>query len=366
MEKKDLLSVLTCCNEDFEEYRKKADEIRGKNHSNIITYSRNLFLPVTNLCRNRCSYCGFRREEEEAVIMDREMIDRAMEEGLKRGCKEALFTFGEKPDVYEKMRHFLKNRGYEKFTDYLYDLCGSAIEKGLLPHTNAGILIKEEMAHLKEVNVSMGLMLESASDRLCRKGMPHEYSPGKAPKLRLKVIEDAGRLMIPFTTGLLIGISESDEEIANSLISLKNIHEKYGHLQEIIIQNFVPKPGTPMEEWVEPPVEKMARVVVATRLMFNDMGIQVPPNLNFGREEIFLKCGANDFGGMSPVTLDYINPESPWPDIGYLEKKAKAAGFVLKERLAIYPEFIKKGWCTERLKSVVEKYADDDGFVREG
>ncbi|MFQ5975672.1 MAG: 7,8-didemethyl-8-hydroxy-5-deazariboflavin synthase subunit CofG [Candidatus Hydrothermarchaeales archaeon] len=365
MDKKGLMAVLTCGDEDFEDYREKADAIREKKYSNVVTYSRNLFLPVTNLCRNSCSYCGFKRGEEEAMIMDGEMIDRALEKGLKEGCKEALFTFGERPEVYKKMRHFLNEEGYENFVDYLHELCGMAMAKGLLPHTNAGILKREEMTLLNEVNVSMGLMLESVSDRLCLEGMPHEHSPGKTPKLRLRMIEDAGRLKIPFTTGLLIGIGESDEEIVDSLISLKKVHERYGHLQEIIIQNFVPKPGTPMEDHVGPSVGKMARVVVASRLVFNHMSIQVPPNLNFGREEIFLKCGANDFGGVSPITLDYVNPESPWPDISYLEKKANGVGLILKERLAIYPEFIKKGWYTERLKSIIEKYANDDGFVRE-
>ncbi len=360
-----IIEVLTSGDEEFIEYIGKADEIRERNHSNIVTYSRNIFLPVTNLCRNRCSYCGFRQAEEDAVIMDQKTVDGALEEGLREGCKEALFTFGERPDVYGKMRRFLKEGGYGSFSSYLFKLCELAIEKGLLPHTNAGVLSREEMAGLKEVNVSMGLMLESVSDRLCSKGLPHEHSPGKTPKLRLGMIEDAGRLKIPFTTGILIGIGETDEEIAESLIALKKIQGRYGHLQELIIQNFVPKPGTPMEDWPTPSVEKMMRVVVASRLLFIDLNIQAPPNLNPGREEVFLRCGANDFGGVSPVTLDYVNPESLWPDISLLKEKAAMAGFVLKERLAVYPEFIKKGWFTERLKTVVEKYADEDGFVRE-
>ncbi len=365
MDEKMLIEVLTSGDEEFEEFRRKADELREKNFSNVVSYSRNLFLPVTNLCRNSCSYCGFRQGEDKAMIMDHGMVESALEEGVKKGCKEALFTFGERPEVYGKMRHFLDENGYESFVDYIYALCESAIEKGLLPHTNAGILSAEEMARLKEVNVSMGLMLESSSDRLCSKGMPHEFSPGKSPKLRLKMIKDAGRLKIPFTTGLLIGIGETVEEIADSLISLKKVHERYGHLQEIIIQNFIPKPGTPMEGHPKPSLDMMMRVVVASRLLFTTMNIQAPPNLNPGREEIFLKCGANDFGGVSPVTLDYINPESPWPDIDLLRKRTSEAGFVLKERLAVYPEFIKSGWCTERLKSLVEKYADEDGFVRD-
>ncbi len=219
-----IIGVLTSGDEEFIEYREMADEIRERNHSNIVTYSRNIFLPVTTLCRNRCSYCGFRQSEEDAVIMDQKMVEGALEEGLREGCKEALFTFGERPDVYGKMRRFLKEEGYSSFSSYLYKLCELAIEKGLLPHTNAGVLSMEEMEGLKEVNVSMGLMLESVSDRLCGEGLPHEYSPGKTPKLRLGMIEDAGRLKIPFTTGILIGIGETDVEVAESLIALKKIH----------------------------------------------------------------------------------------------------------------------------------------------
>ncbi len=365
MDKKKLIEVLTSGDKEFEEYRRRAEGLREKNFSNIVSYSQNLFLPVTNLCRNNCSYCGFRQGEDKARIMGYSMVERALEEGVKKGCKEALFTFGEKPEVYEKMRFFLDENGYESFVDYIYALCEIAIEKGLLPHTNAGILSAEEIARLKEVNVSMGLMLESSSDRLCSKGMPHEFSPGKSPKLRLRIIEDAGRLKIPFTTGILIGIDETEKEIADSLISLKKVHDRYGHLQEIIIQKFIPKPGTPMDGHPEPSLDKMMRVVVASRLLFKDMNIQAPPNLNPGHEKVFLKCGANDFGGVSPVTLDYVNPESLWPDIDLLRKKTSEARFILKERLAVYPEFIKSGWCTERLKPLVEKYADEDGFVRD-
>lgn len=297
--------------------------------------------------------------------MEKGEVDKALKEGLKKGCKEALFTFGERPEGYKKMRDFLEMRGYENFLEYLYDLCERAIDLGLLPHTNAGILGKGELRYLKDVNISMGLMLENASERLCEEGEAHEHSPGKSPKLRLEMIENAGKLKIPFTTGLLIGIGETNEEIIDSLLALKRIQQKYGHIQEIIVQNFVPKPGTPMENEPGPSLEKMIKATVATRLLFEDMSIQVPPNLNPGREEVFLKCGANDFGGVSPVTFDYINPESHWPEIGYLSSKVRGSGFELRERLAIYPRFVKKGWYTERLKSLVDEYADSEGLVRE-
>jgi FO synthase subunit 1 len=340
-------------NEELIGYMKKASEIRGENHGNIVTYSKNVFIPVTNLCRNRCGYCGFRQEKKEASILTEKQVIEIAREGAEHNCKEALFTFGERPETYKKMKEFLKERGYENFLEYLHHLSEGVIKLGLLPHTNAGILDKEELRYLKDVNASMGLMLENASERLCGKGMPHEFSPGKNPKLRLKTIENAGRLRIPFTTGLLIGIGETDDEIIDSLLALKKVHDRYRHIQEIIIQNFKPKPNTAMEHCPEPSLVRLVKVVIAARTLFRNMSIQIPPNLNLSTAHIFLLCGANDLGGISPITYDYINPEAKWPAVKDLKEVVEGLNLKLRERLPIYPEFIKKGWYPEKIGRLI-------------
>ncbi len=316
-----------------------------------VSYSKNVFIPLTNACRNRCGYCYFRSDSPK--IMSREEVLRTVMLGKKFNCKEALFTFGEKPETNEKIKKTLKTFGYDSIVDYLYDLCEESLKIGLLPHTNAGVIEFSELKMLREVNASMGLMLENASTRLCKNGMPHEKSPGKNPKVRIRFIRWAGRLKIPFTTGLLIGIGENYEEILGSLLVIKRLHEKYGHIQEVIIQNFKPKKGTPMQDHREPSMFKMIKVVAVARLLLNT-NIQVPPNLN-RYWQMFIAYGANDLGGISPVTKDYINPESPWPEINELKVLAREMNIKLKERLPIYPEFIEKGWFSEKVGSVVEK-----------
>ncbi|MDI6654975.1 MAG: 7,8-didemethyl-8-hydroxy-5-deazariboflavin synthase subunit CofG [Candidatus Hydrothermarchaeota archaeon] len=328
----------------------------------IVTFSKNVFIPLTNACRNRCAYCGFRSDAPQ--IMSRAEVLRILEEGKKQRCKEALFTFGEMPESSDKIRRQLKEWGYSSVLEYLYELCEDAINCGLLPHSNAGVIERKEMKMLSEVNASLGLMLENASERLCKKGMPHEHSPGKHPKLRLKVLENAGKLKIPFTTGLLVGIDETFEEILYSLRKIKKINDRYGHIQEIIIQNFKAKKNTPMQDSAEPSLHKMLTVVRAARLILPNMNIQVPPNLNPDTWQIFLSFGANDLGGISPTTKDYINPEADWPKIEKMKILAQKLGLKLRERLPVYPEFIKRGWYSKKLEELIKSYVDEDGLVK--
>jgi len=328
----------------------------------VVTFSKNIFVPLTNACRNRCAYCGFRSDAPR--IMSRTEIQRILEEGKKQQCKEALFTFGEMPESDEKIRRQLRGWGYSSVLEYLYELCEDALEYGLLPHSNAGVIEKQEMKMLGEVNASMGLMLENASERLYKKGMPHEHSPGKRPKLRLKVIENAGKLKIPFTTGILVGIGETFDEILYSLRTIKEINDRYEHIQEVIIQNFKAKKNTPMQDSAEPSLHKMLTVVRAARQILPNMNIQVPPNLNPDTWQIFLSSGANDLGGVSPTTKDYINPEADWPKIEKMKILTETLGLGLRERLPIYPEFIKKGWYSKKLEELIKSYTDEDGLVK--
>jgi len=343
------------------------DNCKGKR----VTYSRKTFIPLTNICRNRCGYCGFRKEpdDNDAEIMKPSKVLSFAKTGSKVHCTEALFTLGEKPEQrYPEVNEDLKRLGYNSTLEYLRDICEMVIKKtGLLPHSNPGVMTKSELADLKEVNASMGLMLENVSDRLCDKGGPHEFSPGKRPELRLATIENAGQLKIPFTTGLLIGIGESPDEIIDSLYAIKEINEKYGHIQEIIIQNFRAKPKTPMESHPEPDVKDIAKTIALARLIFLGMNIQAPPNLSC-EYSAYLSAGINDWGGISPVTKDFINPEAPWPEIKSLKRMTERKDFELKARLPVYPEFIlnKADLLPKSLKSYIISLVDDEGFVKGG
>jgi 7,8-didemethyl-8-hydroxy-5-deazariboflavin synthase CofG subunit len=293
----------------------------------------------------------------------REVVD-ILKKGRRARCKEALFTFGEKPEVIPQIKKKLEHWGYSSIIEYLYKLCEDAIKYGLLPHSNPGVISEEDMRLLREVNASMGLMLENSSERLCQEGMPHYYSPGKNPKERIKVIETAGKLRIPFTTGVLIGIGETWDELLDSIKLLKSLNDKYGHIQEVIIQNFKPKPGTPMENRPEPSIRYMVEAVRLARKTMPTMSIQVPPNLILGSLELYLDAGANDLGGISPFTKDYINPEADWPKIEDLEMVSRKLGVRLRERLPIYPRFISKGWYSEKLKDLIHSYSDSEGLVK--
>lgn len=338
--KQDIMFILNAEREDILEIMKLAN---SKREHDYVTYSKNVFIPLTEICRNDCGYCAFKKDpnDPEAILLKtKEEVLATLKEAEKYGCKEALFTMGEDADTEKAVQDRLSEFGYENMTDYIYDICKMTIEEtNLLPHTNAGNFSFESMKKLKEYNVSMGMMLESSSERLMET-IAHKKSPGKHPKIRLQTIENAGKLKIPYTTGILIGIGEEKEEIADSLLEIKKIQDKYGHIQEVIIQNFTPSPGIEMENHSEPSLLDMVRTVAAAQLLFKGVSVQVPPNLNYDTSQIFLICGTDDWGGVSPLSEDYVNPSSPWPTLDHLEKLTNDAGLKLKERLAIYKKYI--------------------------
>ena len=337
----DLIAILECKKEDILEIMNLAN---SKRESNYVTYSKNVFIPLTKICRNDCGYCAFKQSPDDPdaiILMEKEEVLSTLKEAEKYGCKEALFTIGEDADTEPAVKAKLDKLGYENMIDYIYDICKMTVEEtALFPHTNAGNFSYEDMKKLKEYNISMGMMLENSSERLMHT-IAHEKSPGKNPELRIETIENAGKLNIAYTTGILIGIGETKEEIADSLLKIKEICDKYGHIQEVIIQNFTVSPGIEMENHDEPSLLEMVRTVAAAQLLFDeDVSVQVPPNLNYETSQIFLLCGTDDWGGVSPLSEDHINPSSPWPTLEKLEKLTNDAGYELKERLAIYKKYI--------------------------
>ena len=349
--KKDILDILTSTDSDIIRYMSETVKYR---ENTCITYSKNIFIPLTEICRNDCGYCNFKKnpDDPQAIILkSKDEILESLKEAEQYGCKEAMFAFGEDADEEEIVKLKLAEYGYESMTDYVVDVCQMTLDKtALLPHTNGGNYSYDDLKRLKEVNASMGLMLENSSSRLME--LPaHNKSPGKNPKVRLETIENAGKLKIPYTTGILIGIGENKEEIAESLLAIRELYDKYGHIQEVIIQNFTPIPGIEMEDWPEPSFLDMIRTVIAATLVFKDtdVSIQVPPNLNNDTAQIFLLCGADDWGGVSPVSPDFVNITSPWPGIDELQKLTEDAGFELIERLCVYEKYINSEWLNDLL-----------------
>ncbi|MCX9015332.1 MAG: 7,8-didemethyl-8-hydroxy-5-deazariboflavin synthase subunit CofG [Candidatus Methanoperedens sp.] len=320
-----------------------------------VTFSRNVFIPLTNICRNRCAYCGFRREMEhpEAALLTTAEVETILSKGAHAGCTEALFTFGERPEEVPGFKARLSELGYETIIDHLVELCKLSISKGLLPHCNPGVIGKDELEKLKPYNASMGLMLETTALVEAHRGCA-----GKDPKARLETIENAGKSRIPFTTGILIGIGETHEDRVRSIEAITRLHEKYGHIQEVIVQNFAPKPGTGMASYPAPGIAEIKKTVTMAReLLPPDVAVQVPPNLINPKE--LVKCGASDLGGISPVTIDYINPEEAWPGIPQLREMA---GVPLRERLPIYPGFVREKRYSKELAPLINKYSDPEGF----
>ena len=355
--KEEILTILNATDTDILKYMLETAKYR---ENNLITYSKNIFIPLTEICRNDCGYCNFKKNPDDSkaiILKTKDEVLADLKEAEKYGCKEALFTFGEDADEEEIVQLKLQEYGYETMIDYIVDICQMTLdETTLLPHTNGGNFSYEDLKKLKEVNASLGLMLENSSSRLME--LPaHNKSPGKDPKLRLETISNAGKLKIPYTTGILIGIGETVEEVAESLLAIRDLYDKYGHIQEIIIQNFTPIPGIEMENWPEPSLLDMIRTVTAGTLLFRDtdVSIQVPPNLNNDTAQIFLLCGADDWGGVSPVSPDYVNITSPWPGIDELKKLTEDAGFQLSERLCIYEKYINSDWLNDYL---LEKIAN--------
>ena len=329
----------------LDELLSAATALRAKGKGNLITFSKKVFIPLTTLCRDYCGYCTFRKDPGQpgAHFMTPNEVLAVAEQGRRAGCKEALFSLGDQPErIFSEARDFLQEQGFTRTLDYLAAMCELVLNQtGLLPHSNPGVMDANILARLKESNASVGLMLETVSTRLMRGDLPHAKAPDKVPALRLRTMEEAGKLSIAFTTGILIGIGETLEERIDSLLAIRAMHEKYGHIQEVIIQNFRAKSDIPMAHHIEPTMDDMLRTIAVARLILGpEMNIQAPPNLSYSDFPRLLDAGINDWGGISPVTKDHINPEAAWPQIAKLETETAARGFVLRERLALYPEFL--------------------------
>jgi len=348
-----------------------AAKLRDEGHGNLISYSRKVFFPLTHLCRDVCHYCTF-AQTPKRVASPYLSIDQVLDtarHGAELGCKEALFTLGEKPELrYRAARDALDEIGYASTLEYLHAAASRVYhETGLLPHLNPGTMTAEEITMLRPVAPSMGIMLESASTRLTEKGMPHYGSPDKDPALRLATIEEAGKARIPLTSGILIGIGETRRERMESLLALRDLHFTYGHLQEIIIQNFRAKPNTKMANAAEPDLDELLWTIAVARILFGpSMNIQAPPNLSPGVLRQILGAGINDWGGVSPLTPDFVNPEAPWPHLDELANETAAAGKVLQERLTIYPEYIHNAevWTDTSWHTPLIRMIDSDGLPR--
>ncbi|MDG6921050.1 MAG: 7,8-didemethyl-8-hydroxy-5-deazariboflavin synthase CofG [Nitrososphaerota archaeon] len=367
------IGLLSLTGEAAENLWSAAATLRDRGKGRVVSYSRKVFIPLTNLCRDSCSYCTFRKDpwEPGARIMTPAEVLAVTEAGKAFHCTEALFTLGERPEQrYPEARDTLHTLGYSSTLEYLRDVSELVIqETGLLPHANPGTMTRKEMVSLRDVNASMGLMLENVSERLCEEGGPHHDAPSKHPKVRLATIRNAGELKIAFTTGLLIGIGETAEEIIDSLYAIRELDERYHHIQEVIIQNFRAKPGTPMASHPEPSHEFMLNSVAVARLVLGKgMNIQVPPNLSPDSYAEFLFCGINDWGGISPVTKDFVNPEAPWPEVARVSNDCEKHGFKLRARLPVYPEFVlrKKEFLPEKIANVAASVADSEGYVSGG
>jgi FO synthase len=344
----DAVALIDCPDRDLDDLIAAAGELRDRGKGRQVTYSRKVFLPVTNLCRDRCTYCTFRKDPGDpgAWTMRPDEIAAWSRRGHGLGCKEALMCLGDKPEVaFKEYRATLDELGVRSTIEYVARACEIALQEGLLPHTNAGLMTREEMAMLRPLNASMGLMLENISPRLRERGGVHQAAPDKDPALRIKMIDEAGELKIPFTSGILLGIGETTAERAQSLAAIRASHERHGHVQEVIIQNFRAKPEIAMADAPEPDALEMVRAIATARLVLGaDANVQAPPNLSPNQIELFLRAGINDWGGISPLSKDYVNPEAPWPHIERLGERCARAGFTLGERLAIYPEYIEDEW----------------------
>src|SRR6056297_3080121 len=325
-----------------------AGELRDRVHGNTITYSRKVFIPLTHLCRDVCHYCTFARTPKkiEQPFMPVDEVLELCREGARRGCQEALFTLGERPELrYSAARRALAELGFGSTLEYVAEVSARVLaETGLLPHINAGCMDAGEFALLRPVSASMGIMLESSSERLAQRGMPHFGSPDKQPARRLETLELAGQARVPFTSGILIGIGETRRERIESLLALRSLHIRYGHLQEVIVQNFRAKPGTLMAAAPEPDLDDLLWTIAVARLVFGGaMNIQAPPNLSPGVLPQLVAAGINDWGCVSPLTPDHVNPEAPWPHLLQLERETAAAGKFLDQRLTVYPGYVTAG-----------------------
>ncbi len=348
----------------------EARALRDAGHGRIISYSRKVFVPLTRLCRDSCSYCTFAKTPNQlgTLYQTSEEVLAIARAGLREGCHEVLFTLGDKPEMrYRAAREALNELGFRSTVEYLKAMCALVLkETGLLPHINAGVMDEPEMSILRTVSASQGIMLESAAVRLVERGGPHFGSPDKHPQVRAAMIGVAGQLRIPFTTGILIGIGETRLERIESLLLLRELHVRFGHIQEIIVQNFRAKSGTRMSGAQEPDLEDLLWTAAVARHIFGpEMNIQVPPNLSYASFPQLLNAGISDWGGVSPVTIDHVNPEAPWPHLDRLERATNDAGFHLVERLPVYPAYVHQdGWVDPQVRPSLLKLAEASGFAR--
>jgi 7,8-didemethyl-8-hydroxy-5-deazariboflavin synthase CofG subunit len=362
----DAIALIECPADELPALLKTAGTLRDRAKGRVVTYSRKVFLPVTNLCRDRCTYCTFRKDPGEpgAWTMTPAEIAQWSRRGRALGCREALMCLGDKPELaFKEYRETLARLGANSTIDYVARACEVALEEGLLPHTNAGLMSRDEMVMLRPLNVSMGLMLENVSTRLRGSGQVHQWAPDKDPAVRIRMIAEAGEARVPFTTGILLGIGETPAERAQSLVAIRDLNERFGHIQEVIIQNFRAKPEIAMADAPEPDAMDMARAIATARMVLGPkMNVQAPPNLSPNEIEMFLAAGINDWGGISPLSKDYVNPEAPWPHIERLAERCAGAGFELRERLAIYPEYVDDYWVDSKLRPALARHgAEIDG-----
>lgn len=363
------LAMGTASPQELEQLCKRAARLRDAHWGRTLTYSRKVFVPLTTMCRDDCGYCTFVQKPGSpgARIMSPDEVLEVVREGERLGCKEVLFSLGEKPEKrYPEAREALARLGHASMTDYLIEMCQRVLsETSLLPHVNAGTLSDEEVARLKPVSVSMGMMLENVSRRLLQRGQAHFACPDKVPLQRLRTLERAGRHGVPFTTGILIGIGETWEERVDSLLAINTQHRHYGHIQEVIVQNFRAKPGTAMANHPEPDLQDMVRTLALARLLLHpSISLQAPPNLE-SRFAAYIGAGINDWGGISPVTIDHINPERAWPRIEALRQATARCGYGLEERLAIYPHYLKRAehFLAAPLAARLDDISRDDGLA---
>ncbi len=338
-------------NYDISDIGDLVKKVNNNKTSRDITFSKNVFLPLTHICQNNCGYCTFREtvDSTSVLLMDEKSVYSQVEKAVNLNSKEAMFAFGESAEKNEYIAEELKKHACETMVDYVCKLSDHILDNyDILPHTNMGIVTPDELYRLKQVNASMGLMLETTNKDLL-KTIVHNKSPGKNPKIRLNYMEEAGKLNIPFTTGLLVGIGESKVDRVESLLKIRELQDKYGHIQEIIIQNFKPKPGIAMEDQPESPVIELIKLTMLASLMFPDVSIQIPPNLNDKLTSIFIIAGADDFGGISAVSKDFVNPEDKWPEIDTLRREVESIDYNLIERLPVYRKYISKEYLPNKV-----------------
>ena len=343
-----------------------AQNLRKKFKKETVTFSKKAFFNIVNLCKDTCSYCTYKAEpgDVKLSLMSKKQISELLQLAKKYKCVEALFVTGEQPEQkYPEAREWLKKNGFKSTTEYLIHSSELALELGLFPHTNAGNLNFDEMRELKKTNVSMGIMLENVSERLTERGMPHHLAASKRPKTRLSILENSGKLKIPMTTGILVGIGETIEEVIDSIFAIKQLHQKYGNIQEVILQNFQPKQDTIMKNTPSTDENYFKTIVALSRIIMPEMNIQIPPNLSPKSYQSFLSIGINDWGGISPLTPDFVNPEFSWPEISKVDEYSKNAGFDLKCRFPIYPEFF--SFISKELRDKMSVIENKEGFVKE-